>query len=125
MVRPPAGPPQGRPSPPRGSANTRSDERGGSCSRPRFFRGLERALEVVDQVVGVFQANGQADGAGPDARARAVARATLLGYFGYFFGPPVLGLIAGSFGLRAAFVATAFGIAAVLVLAPMMARAMR
>ena len=64
-------------------------------------------------------------GARPDARARAVARATLLGYFGYFFGPPVLGLIAGSFGLRAAFVATAFGIAAVLVLAPMMARAMR
>lgn len=61
----------------------------------------------------------------PEARARAVARATLLGYFGYFFGPPVLGLIAGSFGLRAAFVATALGIALVLVLAPMMMRASR
>ncbi|WP_323007457.1 MFS transporter [Pseudorhodobacter sp.] len=61
----------------------------------------------------------------PEARARAVARATLLGYFGYFFGPPVLGLIAGSFGLRAAFVATALGISLVLILAPMMARAKR
>ncbi|MDN5788662.1 MFS transporter, partial [Pseudorhodobacter sp.] len=59
----------------------------------------------------------------PAARARAVARATQLGYFGYFFGPPALGLIAGSFGLRAAFVATACGIALVLVLAPMLTRA--
>jgi MFS family permease len=62
-------------------------------------------------------------GARPEARARAVARATLLGYFGYFFGPPLLGLIAGSFGLRAAFVVTAVGISFVLVLAPMMRRA--
>ncbi|SEM66191.1 Major Facilitator Superfamily protein [Pseudorhodobacter antarcticus] len=62
-------------------------------------------------------------GARPEARARAVARATLLGYFGYFFGPPLLGLIAGSFGLRAAFVVTAIGISFVLVLAPMMRRA--
>ena len=61
----------------------------------------------------------------PEARARAVARATLLGYFGYFFGPPLLGLIAGSFGLRAAFVATALGIAVVLVLAPLLTRAGR
>jgi MFS family permease len=59
----------------------------------------------------------------PEARARAVARATLLGYFGYFFGPPLLGLIAGSFGLRAAFIVTAVGISLVLVLAPMMRRA--
>ena len=36
----------------------------------------------------------------PEDRARAVARATLLGYFGYFFGPPTLGFIAGAFGLR-------------------------
>jgi MFS family permease len=61
----------------------------------------------------------------PDARARAVARATLLGYFGYFFGPPIVGLIAGSFGLRAAFVATAIGIALVLILAPMLSRVRR
>ncbi len=40
----------------------------------------------------------------PAARARAVARATMLGYFGYFFGPPFVGFLAGHFGLRAAFV---------------------
>lgn len=61
--------------------------------------------------------------ADPAARARAVARATLLGYFGYFFGPPMLGLIAGNFGLRFAFVFAAAMLMAVLVLAPLMARA--
>ncbi|MFZ1468031.1 MAG: MFS transporter [Paracoccaceae bacterium] len=60
---------------------------------------------------------------GPDeARARAVARATLLGYFGYFFGPPVLGLVAGAFGLRAAFVFAASMLMFVFVLAPLMSR---
>ena len=58
----------------------------------------------------------------PEDRARAVARATLLGYFGYFFGPPALGFIAGSFGLRAAFVFAAVMLLAVLVLAPLMAK---
>ena len=58
----------------------------------------------------------------PQARARAVARATLFGYFGYFFGPPMLGFIAGSFGLRMAFVFAAVMLLAVLVLAPLMAR---
>jgi MFS family permease len=61
--------------------------------------------------------------ADPQARARAVARATLLGYFGYFFGPPTLGLIAGAFGLRMAFVFAALMLLMVLVLAPIMARA--
>ena len=60
--------------------------------------------------------------ADPRARARAVARATLLGYFGYFFGPPTLGLIAGSFGLRMAFVFAALMLLMVLILAPIMAR---
>jgi MFS family permease len=60
--------------------------------------------------------------ADPQARARAVARATLLGYFGYFFGPPTLGLIAGAFGLRMAFVFAALMLLMVLVLAPVMAR---
>lgn len=56
----------------------------------------------------------------PAARARAVARATLLGYFGYFFGPPFVGFLAGHFGLRAAFV-----FAAVLLLSvPIWARAL-
>jgi len=58
----------------------------------------------------------------PEDRARAVARATLLGYFGYFFGPPMLGFIAGSLGLRAAFVFAAMMLLAVLVLAPLMKR---
>ncbi|MCX7287377.1 MAG: MFS transporter [Rhodobacterales bacterium] len=56
------------------------------------------------------------------ARARAVARATLLGYFGYFFGPPLLGVIAGSFGLRSAFVFAACLVGAIFLLAPLLAR---
>ena len=63
--------------------------------------------------------------AAPRARARAIARATLLGYFGYFFGPPMLGLIAGSFGLRFAFVTAALFLMAILVLGPWMKRASR
>ncbi len=57
----------------------------------------------------------------PQARARAVARATLYGYFGYFFGPPMLGLVAGSFGLRIAFVLAA----ALLLAVPLLAQAAR
>lgn len=57
-----------------------------------------------------------------EARARAIARATLLGYFGYFVGPPLLGLIAGTFGLRMAFVFAACLVGMVFVLAPLMAR---
>jgi MFS family permease len=56
----------------------------------------------------------------PEARARAVARATLLGYFGYFFGPPIIGFIAAGFGLRAAFAFAAFALLAVVALAPLM-----
>ncbi len=58
----------------------------------------------------------------PEARARAVARATLYGYFGYFVGPPTLGFIAGAFGLRFAFVFAAVMLLAVPMLAPIMAR---
>lgn len=61
----------------------------------------------------------------PEARARAVARATLLGYFGYFIGPPGVGLIAGLFGLRAVFVIAAIMLMVVPVLAPVMQRASR
>lgn len=56
------------------------------------------------------------------ARARAIARATLLGYFGYFVGPPLLGLLAGTFGLRFAFVWAACLVAMVFVLAPILKR---
>lgn len=58
----------------------------------------------------------------PQARARAVARATLWGYFGYFFGPPTLGMIAGTFGLRFAFVFAAAMLMCVLILAPLALR---
>ena len=61
--------------------------------------------------------------AAPEARARAVARATLWGYFGYFFGPPMLEFIAGSFGLRMAFVFAALMLLTVLGLSFVMARA--
>ncbi len=63
--------------------------------------------------------------ASPEARGRAVARATLYGYFGYFVGPPALGALAGSLGLRAAFVAAALILLLVPVLARLMARAAR
>jgi len=59
----------------------------------------------------------------PEARARAIARATLLGYFGYFFGPPMLGFIAGEFGLRFAFVFAAVMLAAVPMVVPLIRRA--
>lgn len=58
--------------------------------------------------------------AAPEARARAVARATLLGYLGYFIGPPGFGFIAGHLGLRFAFVFAA----AALILVPVLARAL-
>jgi len=41
--------------------------------------------------------------ADPAQRGRAIARATVLGYLGYFLGPPMLGLVAELAGLRAAF----------------------
>jgi MFS family permease len=58
----------------------------------------------------------------PEARARAVARATQLGYLGYFLGPPLLGLIAGTFGLRMAFVWAACLLGAIFLLVPLLAR---
>jgi MFS family permease len=60
--------------------------------------------------------------ADPAARARAVARATLLGYFGYFFGPPLIGFIAGQFGLRFAFVFAALMLAGIPILAQVLVR---
>lgn len=54
----------------------------------------------------------------PDQRALAIARATALGYLGYFFGPPALGLVSQGFGLRAAFVGMALVVLCVLVFFP-------
>jgi MFS family permease len=61
----------------------------------------------------------------PEARARAVARATLYGYFGYFIGPPLLGLVAGTFGLRMAFVFAAAVLLTVWLLVPALQRIAR
>ena len=52
------------------------------------------------------------------SRTRAVAQATFLGYAGYFVGPPVVGFIAGSFGLPGAFVFAAAMLMLIWVLAP-------
>lgn len=47
-----------------------------------------------------------------ESRSRAIARATVLGYLGYFMGPPVLGLVAEQAGLR-----MSFGLIALILLA--------
>ncbi len=54
----------------------------------------------------------------PEDRALAIARATALGYLGYFFGPPALGLVSQAFGLRAAFVGMAIVVLGILVFFP-------
>jgi len=46
----------------------------------------------------------------PQVRLAAISRASVLGYGAFFFGPPLMGLIAEGFGLR-----TAFGAIAVLL----------
>ncbi len=58
----------------------------------------------------------------PQARARAMARATIIGYVGYFVGPPLVGLIAGQFGLRFAFVFAALALVAIPMLNRIMTR---
>lgn len=58
----------------------------------------------------------------PQARARAIARATLVGYLGYFVGPPSFGFLAGTLGLRVTFIAAALLLLSILVLAPIMGR---
>lgn len=59
----------------------------------------------------------------PEAlRMRMIARATALGYMGYFFGPPALGLISQVFGLRMSFGAMAVLILAINLLFPALLR---
>jgi len=48
----------------------------------------------------------------PEARTHAVSRAAMIGYFGFFIGPPLMGFLSEAFGLRAA-----FGIGAAMILA--------
>lgn len=60
--------------------------------------------------------------AAPEMRARAVARATFLGYSAYFFGPPLFGVVAGALSLRASFLLATVLVLAVLPLAGTFAR---
>lgn len=53
-----------------------------------------------------------------EVRGRAVARATVIGYLGFFLGPPGLGLVAELTGLRAS-----YGVVALVVLAALAVRA--
>ncbi|GAB4268021.1 MAG: MFS transporter [Pararhodobacter sp.] len=53
-----------------------------------------------------------------EARSAAIARATVVGYVGYFLGPPLMGLVASAAGLRAA-----FGLIALILLAGLVVRA--
>jgi MFS family permease len=48
----------------------------------------------------------------PEARTLAVSRAAMIGYFGFFIGPPLMGFLSEVLGLRAA-----FGIGAAMILA--------
>ncbi|MFM2354865.1 MAG: hypothetical protein RLZZ528_601 [Pseudomonadota bacterium] len=56
-------------------------------------------------------------------RAHVLARATALGYMGYFFGPPALGFLSEVFTLRVAFLCVALVVLAVVGLYPLMLRA--
>lgn len=57
------------------------------------------------------------------ARLAAISRASVLGYGAFFFGPPLMGLVSQSFGLRAAFVVVAVVLGATaVVLIPALAR---
>ncbi len=59
----------------------------------------------------------------PAARLAAISRASVLGYAAFFFGPPLIGLIAEGFGLRASFVVVAFVLAlTALILPPALGR---
>lgn len=55
-------------------------------------------------------------------RGRAIARATVLGYIGYFIGPPLLGMVAELVGLRASFAVVAAVLLASLALAAALMR---
>ena len=58
----------------------------------------------------------------PRLRTQAIARASMLGYLGYFFGPPALGAISSLFGLRIAFGVVALVLLGLLPLVPVMLR---
>lgn len=58
----------------------------------------------------------------PARRTRAIARASTLGYLGFFFGPPLLGALSNAFGLRVSFAFVALMLLAMLPLVPVLTR---
>ena len=90
---------------------------GGAVSPAMAYAGFV-VMGVGSSVIAPTTFSLVATRAAPQARARAVARATLYGYFGYCVGPPLFGYIAGHLGLRLAFVAAAM----MLVFVPVLAR---
>lgn len=59
---------------------------------------------------------------GPETRGRAIARATQVGYLGFFLGPPGMGLVAELVGLRASYALIALVLIAALALRARLAR---
>jgi MFS family permease len=51
----------------------------------------------------------------PEARLRAISKASVLGYGAFFLGPPLMGMISQGFGLRVSFAVVAVVLAAVAV----------
>jgi len=61
--------------------------------------------------------------AAPELRTRAVSRTAMIGYAGFFVGPPLMGLLSEAAGLRAAFAIAALMLLAIpLVLLPRLKR---
>jgi len=60
-----------------------------------------------------------------EMRARAISRAAVVGYFGFFIGPPMVGFIAEATSLRVSFLFIAMVLAAVPVLSWMLQRSER
>ena len=57
----------------------------------------------------------------PEERTRAVSRAAVIGFAGFFIAPTAMGLVSETFGLRAAFAGIAIMVSALFVLTPLAA----
>ena len=75
--------------------------------------GVSVLAPMVFSLIGQRVSDGQ--------RVRAISRAAVIGYFGFFIGPPMMGFIAQTAGLRASFLF----VAAVLALIPALLRGLR
>ncbi|MEM8553791.1 MAG: MFS transporter [Pseudomonadota bacterium] len=51
----------------------------------------------------------------PEVRTHAVARGTMIGYAGFFFGPPIMGMVAELAGLRAVYLLIAMSATSILL----------